>query len=156
MFMFALKSQVKVLKNEGEFLLLSAPSFFFFALFKPRSFRVSAQLCVYLQSVKGWEGFSTGTTAAVCRKTGKTGHVRNSSTPWRGTESLGNCWLVLVSAQPPVIVAQPYWVYLLWDSVSKSSILSPPSLSWVLTLKCDPTMLKCQLKTWIFHLLLLH
>lgn len=130
------------------------PHFFFFALFRFTFFTVSAQLCVQRQSVKGWEGFSTGTTAAVCRKTGKTGHVRNSSTPWRGTES----HLVTVSSFWSLLI-HPLLFHSLAECthseiVSVNHLLSPPFLS-SFTVQCDPSMLKCQ-KMWISHLLLLH
>lgn len=59
----------KVPEEEGESLSLSALSLFLvFTFFRLLFFTVSAQLCVELRSVRGWEPFSTGATAAVRSK----------------------------------------------------------------------------------------
>lgn len=48
----------------------------------------NCSVCVCVASDhQGWEGFSTGGMAAVCGKTGETGHVRHVSTPQRGARS---------------------------------------------------------------------
>lgn len=69
---------------------------------------------------QGWEGFSTGGMAAVCGKTGETGHVRHVTTPQRGARS----HFVTVSSLPSLLNHM-----LLLHSFSECTHCEPVSVS---------------------------